>query len=164
MEFFLEQPTYQPIPLDPTNKYKTKLLNILKRIQRESGMDDTTCKRMYSTAASFLGFTVYIKDTKRTHPSVSVSYGFAKQLAGILQLLVGNSLQHIQNTKDCTEQVKNITLEVGECITSYNVTSLHLHPSLSSSQHNTEQTRAEQDTTTKGQTYSISHHRTFQGQ
>ena len=49
----LEQPTYQPIPSGPTNeKYKTKLVNILRKIKGQSGMDDTPDRRMYSTKAS----------------------------------------------------------------------------------------------------------------
>ena len=34
----LEQPTYRPLPSDPTNKHKVKLMNILKRMKMESGM------------------------------------------------------------------------------------------------------------------------------
>ena len=47
----LEIPLYRPIPLDPKNKDKAKLINILKRIKRESGMGGTICKRMYPTGA-----------------------------------------------------------------------------------------------------------------
>ena len=44
--------TYRPLNMDPTNKQKDKLINILKRIKAESGMEDTTYRKMYSTEAS----------------------------------------------------------------------------------------------------------------
>ena len=36
----LMQTTYRSLPAHPTNKYKAKLINILKRLKKESGMDD----------------------------------------------------------------------------------------------------------------------------
>ena len=54
----------------------------------------------------------------------SVTYGVAKELAKILKLLVGRSPHHINSTKDFVEQVKHITLALGECLSSYDVTAL----------------------------------------
>ena len=34
--------TYRPLNMDPTNNQKNKLINILRRIKTESGMEDTT--------------------------------------------------------------------------------------------------------------------------
>ena len=45
----LEQPMNIPFLADPTNKYTAKLVNILKRIQKESGMDDNKHRRRYPT-------------------------------------------------------------------------------------------------------------------
>ena len=43
----LQQPnTYRPITIDLTKKHMAKLFNILRRIKTESGMDDSTYKRM----------------------------------------------------------------------------------------------------------------------
>ena len=53
-----------------------------------------------------------------------VTYGVAKELTKILKLLVGKSLHHINSTKDFVEQVKNVTLLPGECISSYDVSVL----------------------------------------
>ena len=44
--------TYRPLNMDPTSKQKGKLINILRRIKTESGIEDTTYRRMYPTGAS----------------------------------------------------------------------------------------------------------------
>ena len=48
----------------------------------------------------------------------------AKELPRILRPLVGNSAQHIKNTCDFVQQIKGITLQANECITSYAVSAL----------------------------------------
>ena len=54
----------------------------------------------------------------------SGTYRVAKEIAGILQSLEGKSQHHPQNTQHFVEQIKDITLEPGECITSYDATTL----------------------------------------
>ena len=54
----------------------------------------------------------------------SVTYGVAKEPAKILKPLVGMSPQPIHSTQDIVEQVKHITLAPGECLSSYDVSSL----------------------------------------
>ena len=44
--------TYRPLNMDCTNKEKGKLINILRRIKTESGIEDATYRRMYPTEAS----------------------------------------------------------------------------------------------------------------
>ena len=51
----------------------------------------------------------------------SVTYGMAKEFAKILKPLVGKSPHHINSTQDFVEQIKNITLVPGECLSSYDV-------------------------------------------
>ena len=50
-EEFLNQPTYKTIPNDPTNKYKIKLMNLLRTIKAEGGISDAVYKRLYPTGA-----------------------------------------------------------------------------------------------------------------
>ena len=50
-EELLQQPTYQPIPTDPTSKYKNKLINMLKSIKTEGGISEVVYKRLYPTGA-----------------------------------------------------------------------------------------------------------------
>ena len=51
----------------------------------------------------------------------SAPYGVAKELAKILKPLVGKSPHHITSTQDFVEQAKQIKLEPGECLSSYDV-------------------------------------------
>ena len=54
----------------------------------------------------------------------SVTYGVAKELAKILKPLVGKSSHHIISTQDFVEQARQIKLEPGECLSSYDVSAL----------------------------------------
>ena len=54
----------------------------------------------------------------------SVTYGVVKELAKILKPLVGKSPHHINSTQDFVEQAKHITLAPGECLSSYDVSTL----------------------------------------
>ena len=54
----------------------------------------------------------------------SVTYGVAKELAKILKPLVGKSPHHITSTQDFVEQARHIKLEPGECLSSYDVSTL----------------------------------------
>ena len=53
-----------------------------------------------------------------------VTYGVAKELAKILKPLVGKSPHHITSTQDFVEQARQIKLEPGECLSSYDVSAL----------------------------------------
>ena len=54
----------------------------------------------------------------------SVTYGVTKVLSKVLKPLVGKSPYHIQSTGDFVSRAKGLTLQPGECLTSYDVTSL----------------------------------------
>ena len=55
----------------------------------------------------------------------SVTYGVAKELPRILKPLVGNCSHHVNNSKEFAEEIRNIMLERGECITLFYVTALY---------------------------------------
>ena len=40
----LAQPAYRPIPMDPTNKIEAKLIIILRKVKKETGLDNNTYK------------------------------------------------------------------------------------------------------------------------
>ena len=50
-EELLNQPTYRTISSDPTTKYQNKLINLLKSIQTEGGMNEAVYKRLYPNGA-----------------------------------------------------------------------------------------------------------------
>ena len=42
----LDQPTYKTLATDPTNKYKNRLISLLKTIKSEGGIDETTLQKI----------------------------------------------------------------------------------------------------------------------
>ena len=130
-EELLNQDTYRTTPNDPTNKYKNKLINLLKTIKTEGGISDAVYKRLYPTGAGslkFYGLPKMHKEGMSLRPIVSsigaVSYEASKELARILKPLVEKSLYQVQNTRDFIQQVQGIKLQKDQCIMSYNVKAL----------------------------------------
>ena len=68
-EDILHQAAYKPIPNDPTNKYKTKLISLLKSIKTEGGIDESTYKRLFPTGPGSPSSMGYPRYTKREHHS-----------------------------------------------------------------------------------------------
>ena len=60
----------------------------------------------------------------RTPNASSVTYGLAKVLSKVIKPLVGKSSHHIQSTGDFVSRAKGLTLQQGDCLSSYDVTSL----------------------------------------
>ena len=50
-EDLLKQDTYRELAADPTNKYKNKLISLLKTIKSQGGMNASTYRRLYPTGA-----------------------------------------------------------------------------------------------------------------
>ena len=123
--------TYRTIQSDPTNKLKNKLINMLRKIKADTGIQENTYRKMYPTGASsakFYGLPKIHKKNIPLRPIVSsigsVTYRVAKELARIIKPLMGNSQHHVCNTKQFADEIQKIKLEEGECITSYDVTAL----------------------------------------
>ena len=137
----LQQPAYRPIPNAPTNKYKTKLIALLKSIKTEDGINESTYKRLYPTGAGspkFYGLPKIHKEGIPLRPIVSsigaATYSTSKELSRILKPLVGKSPHHIQNNQDFMEHLKDIQLGPDEVMVSYDVralfTSVPIQPAL----------------------------------
>ena len=122
--------TYRPLNMDSTNKQKNKLINILRRIKAESGMEDTIYRKMYPTGANSprLYGLPKIHKNNLLRPIVSsrgsITYGVAKELARILKPLTGNTIHDVNNSREFADDMKMTRLEEGEFITSYDVSSL----------------------------------------
>ena len=126
-----DQGTYKALKSDPTSRIKSKLISLLKKIKSEGGIDDTQYKKMYPTGAvppKFYGLPKIHKRGIPLRPIVSsrgsISYEVAKELARILKPLVDSSPHHIKNAGDFIEQIKQVTLQADETITSYDVLAL----------------------------------------
>ena len=140
-EELLDQTTYSMINQDPTTKYKNRLINLLKTIKAQGGINEALYKKLYPTGAGvpkFYGLPkVHKKDTP-LRPIVSsigsVSYATSKELPRILKPLVGRSSYHVHNNQDLLEDFKNQKLDKDECLMSFDVkalfTSVPVQPAL----------------------------------
>ena len=140
-EGLLQESAYRPIPNDPTNKYKNKLIALLKTIKTGGGINETTYKRLYPTGAGspkFYRLPKMHKEGTPLRPIVSsigaVTYSTSKELSRILRPLVGKSPHHICNNQDFIEHLKGIILGPEEVMVSYDVralfTSVPIKPAL----------------------------------
>ena len=61
----LSQNTYRSIPWDPTNTIKNKLINILKRVKSQTGLNNQTYKAMYPTGCIPQSSMAYLRSTSQ---------------------------------------------------------------------------------------------------
>ena len=129
-EELLKEKTYKKITEDPTVKQKNKLINILRNIKTEGGLNDETYRRLYLTGAGspkFYGLPKIHKPDMPLWPIISsigtVTCNTAKELSKILKPLVGLS-NHFHDTRDFVEQLKEVRLKIEESMVSYDVTAL----------------------------------------
>ena len=61
--------TYKIIKSDPTNRIKNKLINLLKKIKADGGINENLYKKMFPTGAVPPKFMDYPKFIKETSPS-----------------------------------------------------------------------------------------------
>ena len=94
-EKLLHQPNYKILKADPTNKYKNKLVGLLKTIKAEGGIDDNTYRRLYPTGAvppKYYGLPKVHKTGMPLRPIISsigsVTHSTARELARIIKPLV----------------------------------------------------------------------------
>ena len=141
VEGLLAQPANRTITANPTNKLKARLIQTLRRIKRDTNIREDMYKVTYPTgciAPKFYRLPKIHKTGTPLRPIVSsrgsVTYGVAKVIAKVLSPLVGKSPHHIQSTSVFVSEVRVGTLLLGECLSSYDVTSLFtlvpIHPAL----------------------------------
>ena len=130
-EDLLKQHTYRDLTIDPTNKYKNKLINLLRTIKVEGGINNITYERLYLTGAGSPKHYGLPKIHKAGVPLRSIissrssaTYEMAKELAKILKPLAGRSPHHVQNNKDFPDSIKNIKIKPDECLMPYDVSAL----------------------------------------
>ena len=97
-DYLLVQLAYRTIDRDPTSKLKDKLITTLRRIKRDTNMDEGMYKTMYPTGCNppkFYGLPIFHKTGTPLRPIVysrgSVTYGVAKVPSKVLKPLVGKS-------------------------------------------------------------------------
>ena len=60
--------TYKEIKTVPTNKLRNKLINLLKKIKAEGGINEQLYKKMYPTGAATPKFFMATQNTQKRHP------------------------------------------------------------------------------------------------
>ena len=94
--------TYIVLNKDPTTKIKNKLIQTHKDIKQTGGLSDQKYRKLYPTSA---GSPVLwpSQNPQSWHPlrpivssRGSITYGVAKELAYIIQSLVGQSANHLK--------------------------------------------------------------------
>ena len=109
----LNSPAYRSLPRDPTNKIKAQLITKLRKIKKDSNLDEGMYRAMYPTGCvlpKFYGLPKIHKTGNPLRPIVStrgsVAYGVAKVISKVLKSLVGKSPHHIQSTGDFVSKAK----------------------------------------------------------
>ena len=97
-ESLLTQPAYRTIDRDPTSKIKAKLITTLRKIKKDTNLDEGRYRTMYPTGCmppKFYGLPKIHKTGNLLRPIISsrgsVTYGVAKVLTKVLKPLVGKS-------------------------------------------------------------------------
>ena len=92
------------------------------------GVHIRLCILLVTSLPSFIVLPKIHKTGNPLSPVVSsrrsVTYGVAKVLSKVLKPLVGKFPHHIQSTGGYVSRAKGLPLQPGECLTSYDVTSL----------------------------------------
>ena len=120
----LDQPAYRTIDRDPTNKLKAKLITLLRKIKRETGLEESIYKYMYPIGCTSPRFIMLTLLWPIVSSKGSVTYGVDKVTAKILKPLVGKFPHHAHNSEGFDEVVSKATLQLGKFLCSYDATAL----------------------------------------
>ncbi|XP_039871211.1 uncharacterized protein LOC120723669 [Simochromis diagramma] len=125
-----DENTYEPLKRDPGSGYRKRVIDCVKPLEQDKAIDRTPYYRLYpgESTPSLYGLPKIYKQGAPLRPIVcminSVTYNISRFLASILNPLVGSSENHIQNTLDFVEKVRDVIMEADETMVSYDVTSL----------------------------------------
>ena len=95
----LQQPTYVPLPKDPTAKVERRVMEVLKQLQKEKAIDKTLLERLrpnHCRAPRFYGLPKIHKTDDPLRPIVSAigspTYHLAKFITSIISPFDGQQL------------------------------------------------------------------------
>ncbi|XP_072022412.1 uncharacterized protein [Amphiura filiformis] len=122
---------YERLQKDPTQKYQTKLIKLLKDLKDKGAIDSRTYWKLYPTVCDVPKFYGLIKIHKAGAPlrpiisSIgSATYELARFVSGIISPLIGNTEHHITNTQSFVEDIRDLKLESDESLVSFDVSAL----------------------------------------
>ncbi|KAK3735298.1 hypothetical protein QZH41_000232 [Actinostola sp. cb2023] len=121
--------TYKILPRDPAKSCETKLKAMLSKMKDK--FQDSTYRSLCTTDAitpRLYGVPKIHKVDTPLRPIISyigsTTYQLSKHLVTILSPLVGNTEQHLRNSKEWTNIAQTLTLDTNEELVSFDVVSL----------------------------------------
>ncbi|XP_072037406.1 uncharacterized protein [Amphiura filiformis] len=120
--------TYQPLPKDPTPKYKSQLISLLQSLCDQDAISQATYRHLYPTTCDIpklYGLPKVHKDACPLRPILacrgSLMYNTAKFVADIISPLIGCTERHLNNSQDLVQKLSRVILQPDECLVSYDV-------------------------------------------
>ena len=126
-----DRDTYTKLKSDPTKKFKQELIKMLNKLEKEKKITKQQYWYLYPTLEKvprMYGSPKIHKPDTPLRPIVdytqTIAYKVSRDLADILQPLVGKSEHHVENSKSLVEEVKSLHINEDEMFVSYDVVSL----------------------------------------
>ena len=126
-----DENVYEKLNKDPTQKFQSKLIKLLKELKDKGAIDSKIYWKIYPTVADVSTFYGLIKIHKAGYPlrpivsSIgAVTYELARFVALIISPLVGQTEHHITNTHVFVEKIHDLKLHPDESIVSFDVSAL----------------------------------------
>ena len=115
LDLLQDKDTYELLKKDPTNGFKTKLINMLRKWKNDKAITDKLYYKLYPTSdlpPRFYGLPKIHKNNVPLRPIVSsignITYGISKFLTQVLSPLVGKTKHFIKNSRDFVEKIAQL--------------------------------------------------------
>ena len=123
--------TYTKLQRNPTQKFKNKLINILREWKRQNTISEQLYWKIYpesDESPKFYGTPKIHKQGTPLRPIVStcgsITYNAARYLADVLAPLQGNTIHSVNNTKDLVDALQDLQIPPGRKLVSFDVSAL----------------------------------------
>ncbi|KAI0232255.1 hypothetical protein LSAT2_017403, partial [Lamellibrachia satsuma] len=130
-EMLNDEATYEKLKKDPTKKYKAELIRMVNSLEKEGKITKDQYWYLYPTLEKvprMYGSPKIHKEGVPLRPIVdytqTIAYRVSRELANILQPLVGKTEHHTENSQELVKEMTKLRVEEGESFVSYDVVSL----------------------------------------
>ena len=130
-EMLNDEATYEKLKKDPTKKYKAELIRMVNSLVKEGKITKDQYWYLYPTLEKvprMYGSPKIHKEGVPLRPIVdytqTIAYRVSRELANILQPLVGKTEHHTENSQELVKEMTKLRVEEGESFVSYDVVSL----------------------------------------
>jgi hypothetical protein len=126
-----DKDTYEPLKRDPTKKYKAELIKILNQLVADEKITKEQYWYLYPTLEKvprMYGSPKIHKEGTPLRPIVdyiqTIAYRLSRDLADILQPLVGRTDHHTENSQELVKEISSLKVDPDKMLVSYDVVSL----------------------------------------